>query len=173
MTTYQILITIISVIGMAGCSKNESKEIDNIDVKEYIELLSQNQYDSANLPAFTYKDIPALLEFRNDTQMITNYPTNFISSLALPKCKLGIYILWTIESIRAVAINSEYLVMRFPSQNPILAYKDTSELKLVSDNESHIAAANAYYDWWENNKQKNFDEFKDIDPLENTKYKWH
>ena len=83
------------------------------------------------------------------------------------------YVLWTIESVRAVAINSKYLIMRFPSQNPILAIKDSDESDLVTDNESHEIAAKAYFDWWENNKYKDFDEFKNIDPLIETDYRWH
>lgn len=47
------------------------------------------------------------------------------------------------------------------------------ELSLVYSNESHQIAAKAYFDWWENNKQKNFYEFKNIDPLKFTDYRWH
>jgi hypothetical protein len=47
------------------------------------------------------------------------------------------------------------------------------ELSLVYSNESHQIAAKAYFDWWENNKQKNFNEFKNIDPLKFTDYRWH
>jgi hypothetical protein len=144
-----------------------------MDVETYIELLKTNQYDSLNLPSFTYMDISALLQYRNETQIITNFPHNPISSLYGPECKLGMYILWTIESIRAVSINSEYLIMRFPSQNPILALRVSDELNLVSDNASHTIAADAYFDWWENNKNKDFDDFKNIDPLEDVDYRWH
>ncbi len=72
-----------------------------------------------------------------------------------------------------MAINSQYLIVRFPSQNPILALKDSDELELVYDNVSHEIAAKAYFDWWENNKHSNFNEFKNIDPLMETDYKWH
>ena len=63
--------------------------------------------------------------------------------------------------------------MRFPSQNPLLTLRNSVELSLVSDNVSHSIAAKAYYDWWETNKNKNFDDFKNIDPLADTDYKWH
>ncbi|NJK96021.1 MAG: hypothetical protein HC905_14895 [Bacteroidales bacterium] len=82
------------------------------------------------------------------------------------------YILWTIESIRAVANDSEYLVGRFPSQNPILEKKDFSEL-FIHSQESHEIVSKAYYDWWNSNKRKDFDSYKNIDPLRNTVYKWH
>lgn len=173
MKTAKILIFLFSLISIMGCEKNDSEKINNPNVDKYIELLRANKYDSLNLPAFTYKDIPALLNYRNEKQLISNYPHNPISSLYGPDCKLGIYVLWTIESIRAVAINSKYLIMRFPSQNPILAQRYSNELVLVYDDKSHEIAAKVYFDWWENNKHKNFNEFKNIDPLADTDYKWH
>lgn len=171
MKTLRTFILLVAFVGLISCDDN--KEMSNLTVDRYVELLRANQYDSINLPAFTYNDIPALLKYRNETQVITNFPHNGISSLYAPDCTLGMYVLWTIESIRAVAIGSKYLIMRFPSQNPILALRDSAALKLVNDDISHEIAARAYNDWWENNKQKNFNEFKNTDPLTGTKYKWH
>ncbi|MBU8892150.1 MAG: DUF4943 domain-containing protein [Bacteroidales bacterium] len=173
MKTLKFLIVLVSLIGIISCEKNDTNEIYDLSVEKYIELLKLNQYDSLYLPEFTYNDIPALLNYRNETQIITNFPHNGFSSLYMPDCKLGMYVLWTIESIRAVAINSEYLIMRFPSQNPILALKDSAELDLVYDNLSHEIAAQAYFDWWENNNHSDFNEFKNIDPLIETDYRWH
>lgn len=171
MKTLKTFILLVAFAGLISC--NDNKEISNLTVDRYVELLKANQYDSINLPAFTFNDIPALLKYRNETQVITNFPINGISSFYKPDCKLGMYVLWTIESIRAVSISSEHLIMRFPSQNPILALRDSTGFNLVYDESSHEIAAKAYYDWWENNKQKNFNEFKNIDPLTGTKYKWH
>lgn len=173
MKTLNFLIILISLIGIISCEKDDTEEIENISVEKYIELLKLNQYDSLNLPEFTYSDIPSLLNYRNETQIITNFPHNGISSLYAPDCKLGMYVLWTIESVRAIATDSPYLIMRFPSQNPILALRNSVELDLVYDNESHEIAAKAYFDWWENNKLKDFSEFKNIDPLGGTEYRWH
>lgn len=128
MKTFRYLFFLISLLGLISCDKKDNEDTNNLDVKTYIELLKSNRYDSINLPAFSYKDIPALLQYRNETQIISNFPHNPISSLIGPDCKLGIYVLWTIESIRAVSIKSEYLIYRFPSQNPILAYRNSEEL---------------------------------------------
>ena len=65
------------------------------------------------------------------------------------------------------------MIGRFPSQNPILALRDSEELELVFDDKSHEIAAHAYYEWWEDNKHKDFSDFKNIDPLEITDYRWH
>jgi len=157
-------------MGMTSCEKNDS---GNDDVDNYIELLKSGQYDAYELPDFNHTDIPALLQYRNEHQMITNFPHNPISSLYVPDCKLGIYVLWTIESIRAVAIDSEYLIGRFPSLNPILAQRDAEELEIVNADRSHEIVARAYDDWWENNRGKDFDDFKNIDPLIDTEYSWH
>lgn len=173
-TTIPIFIVcLISFNGTISCDKNEPEKASNFTVEKYIELLKSNSYDSLNLPAFSYADIPTLLEYRNETQIITNFPHNPISSLFRPECSLRMYVLWTIESIRAVATNSKYLIMRFPSQNPVLALRNATEFQMVTDSVSEIIAAQAYFDWWENNKQKDFNEFKFIDPLVNTDYRWH
>lgn len=116
MKTLKTFILLIAFVGLISCDDN--KEISNVTVDKYVELLKANQYDSINLPAFTYNDIPTLLKYRNDTQVITNFPHNGISSLYAPNCTLGMYVLWTIESIRAVSINSKYLIMRFRLKTP-------------------------------------------------------
>lgn len=173
MKVFKYLILLVSFLNLTSCDKQDNEITINPVVEIYINLLKSNQYDSLNLPSLTYKDIPALLQYRNEPHIINNFPRNPISSLYGSECKLGIYVLWTIESIRAVSINSKYLIMRFPSQNPILALKASDELVLVNNNESLEIAAKAYFKWWEKNKQKDFDEFKNIDPLQATAYKWH
>ncbi|TAF45054.1 MAG: DUF4943 domain-containing protein [Runella slithyformis] len=173
MKTLKLFLVLISFTALISCKKSESEVKTKLSVERYIELLKANQYDLSYLPAFTYQDIPALLKYRNETQIITNFSHNGISSLYAPNCTLGMYVLWTIESIRAVAIQSKYLIMGFPSQNPILALRVADELSLIYSAESHQIAAKAYFDWWENNKQKNFNEFKNIDPLKSTDYRWH
>ncbi len=161
------LMILTAVFGFIGCEKQE----DNPAVETYINQLITNQYESPELPAFKSSDIPALLRYRNETMIITNFPHNGISSLWAPECKLGMYVLWTIESIRAVEINSKYLIGRFPSQNPILALRASAELKLVYDDISQKEAAKVYYDWW--HSIHIFKDKMNIDPLKNTDYRWH
>jgi lipopolysaccharide export system protein LptC len=148
-----ICLTLFAIL-TSSCEDNSTTKSDSVE--NYVKLLKSNQYQSDNLPLLTYEDIPFLLEYRNETQTITNYPRNPISSFHQPECTLGRYVLWTIESIRAVSINSNSLVMRFPSLNPILASRNSNELIFVPDNTSHSIAAKAYYDWWTNNKNSDF-----------------
>lgn len=172
MKTVKLITVLVSLIISTSCHKDNNEEIKNVNVDQYIQQLKSGKYDSADLPAFTYLDIPALLAYRNETQKITNFPRNGISSFYQQDCTLGLYVLWTIESIRAVAISSKYLIGRFPSQNPLLEKSDYSEL-FLDTNKTHEIASKAYYDWWIANKKKEFSEFKNIDPLKNTVYKWH
>jgi hypothetical protein len=161
------LFLLTSLSALIGCEKQG----DNPEVEIYINQLKTNSYKAYELPAFKPADIPALLKYRNSTMTITNFPHNGISSLWAPDCKLGMYVLWTIESIRAVEINSKYLIGRFPSQNPILAFRASRELDLVYDNKSQEEAAKAYYEWWYSSYI--LVDKMNIDPLENTDYRWH
>ncbi len=111
------LVMLTVLFALIGCEEQG----DNPEVEAYISQLKSNSYKAYELPAFKPSDIPALLNHRNSTLMITDFPHNGISSLLAPDCRLGMYVLWTIESIRAVEIKSKYLIGRFPSQNPILA----------------------------------------------------
>ncbi len=160
------LFFLIILTSLAGCEKTA-----NPGVEEYISQLKSNQYTSYELPDFQPSDIPALLNYRNDTRVITNFPHNGISSMWAPECKLGMYVLWTIESIRAVEIDSENLIGRFPSQNPILALRNASDMVLVYDDKSQNEAAKAYYDWWYSAYLLS-DKMR-MDPLKGTDYKWH
>lgn len=90
MKTLKILIFCVSLISILGCDK-DSEELQNVDVEKYVEQLKKGEYESFDLPAFSYKDIPALLVYRNETQTITDFPHNGISSLWMPECSLVPY----------------------------------------------------------------------------------
>ena len=136
-----LFFTIVIVLSVClSCNKPDS---DNPNVENYVNLLKNVSYSSFELPNFSASDIPALLVYRNDTNNIKNVPANPISSFRMIQCKLGMVILWNIESIRALEINSERLIGRFPSQNPMLALRDKPST-WVFDEESHLSAARAY-----------------------------
>lgn len=170
MKTLKILLIYLCLISFFGCG--DDSDPSNISVERYVELLKKDDYDASELPNFTSKDIPALLTYRNESQLIKDFPVNMISSYWLPDCNLGMYVLWTIESIRARAIDSEYLIGTFPSQNPIVEKRDNPS-SVVANNEIQELIAKSYFDWWEINKNKDFDLFKEIDPLKDTEFRWH
>lgn len=167
MKTKSILLVLSLLLISISCEKQNT---NNTEVESYISLLKSGQYDSYNLPEFQPSEIPTLLKYINDTTSITKFPRNGISSYMQLKCKLGMVVLWTIESIRAVEIHSDRLVGRFPSQNPILAFRDTLS-KWSFDDKSHLIAAKAYDDWW--HSIHIFKDKMNIDPLKDTPYTWH
>ena len=141
-----LLIFFLLFSGLVRCDKEEAIDPENITVERYLNLLSADKYDE-EMPALSPSDIPALIEYRDDIRIITKYPRNPISSFYNPEIKLGIFVLWTIESIRAVEIESEYLVMRYPSLNPFFVTRNGGLLE-PKDAIAHKTAADAYYNWW-------------------------
>jgi hypothetical protein len=172
-TAYTSIFLILLLFFPSCTGNNGSKDfLSNAAVDLYVQQLKLGVYKDDQLPAFTPDAIPPLLEYRNDTTMITTYPHNPISSLYLPESRLGIYVLWTIESIRAVTIKSPNLTGRFPSQNPILAVRDSVTLTLDNSLNAQQIASDAYYHWWYPNRNRKFDVYKNKDPLENSPYRW-
>jgi len=167
MKNFKYLLVITLAVFLSGCEK----VTDNPKVDEYISSLKAGNYSSFDLPDLSSSDIPALLQYREDKTVITNFPRNGISSFYQADCKLGILVMWTIESIRAVDINSSQLIGRFPSQNPVLTLRSSAELSLVFDDNSMKIAANAYYHWWD--AVYLFKDRMSVDPLKDTDYKWH
>ena len=174
MKTLKLFIVLIPLLAFLSCEEKENKQTkEEIEVEKYVNALKTNQYDDKDLPAFTDKHIDALLKYRNEKDIITKYPRNPISSFYQAECELGVYVLWTIESIRAVVVNSEFLIGIFPSQNPILNLRDSEFLPIPYNSEAYQILSNVYYTWWTSNKDKTLIETMEINPLENTIYKWH
>jgi len=170
MKTLKTLITCLFLLIFLGCTNDSDPT--NITVERYVDLLKKGKYEADQLPNFTSQDIPTLLAYRNESQLIKDFPINMISSSITAECTLGMYVLWTIESIRARAANSEYLIGSFPSQNPVVEKRE--DFEWIAQSEAvRATVAQSYFDWWENNKNKDFDKFKEIDPLTDTGYRWH
>ena len=172
MKTSKLFLGLIPLVMLFGCDKKENV---HVGVDKYVQLLKSNKYIHSELPTFELEAIDGLLKYRNEKSTITIFPRNGLSSLYQPECMLGMYILWTIESIRVEATNSK-LFGRFPSSNPVLRLRDLSEgLILIDSKEAHQAASNAYNSWWSMRglTGADFNTWLMIDPLEGTKYAWH
>ena len=173
MKTLKLLFILIPFVVFFSCEKKEDRQLD---VEQYVKSLKSNTCESSGFPAFTLGDIDELIKYRNENDMITIYPRNPISSFYQEECKLGIYILWTIEAIRTGSVNSESWIGCFPSQNSILRLRDFSEgLIFVDNEEANQTASNSYYTWWtlRSITGASFSAWLNIDPLEDTKYAWH
>lgn len=168
--TFKISFLFIFIPCLFSCiDKSESPEMS---VERYVDLLKTGKYEHWELPEFSSKDISKLLSYRNEQQKIKNFPTNPISSYLTEESTLGMYILWTIESVRAKSLGSEFLTGSFPSQNPIVENRISFEL-IEQNLQVQQEIADRYIIWWESNKMKDFSEFDQIDPLEDTSYRWH
>ncbi|MEP2346778.1 MAG: DUF4943 family protein, partial [Algoriphagus sp.] len=107
MKTLKTLLTCLFLLTILGCEDDSDPSV--ISVEKYVELLKQGKYTADQLPDFSSSDIPALLAYRNESQPIKDFPVNTLSSSLTLECSLGMYVLWTIESVRARATNSQFL----------------------------------------------------------------
>lgn len=165
-----LTIFLLFLLVFAGCK--DQSESPNMSVDRYVELLKAGKYEHSQLPDFSSKDIPKLLTYRNENSTIVGFPVNTLSSSLTRECSLGIYVLWTIESIRAKSIGSPYLFGSFPSQNPVIEMRE--DRRYIEQNQQiQTAVADAYFEWWESNKGKDFSQFHQIDSLGSTEYRWH
>lgn len=165
-----LLLTFL-ILSFLRC-KEQPELSTSLKVETYVNQLKTNSFDSSAIPAFTKEDIPALLAHRYDVQPIKNFPVNPISSYYLEECTLGNYILWTIESIRLRSLKGEELIQGFPSANPVLQSKNDTATPLPLDETAQLAAAEAYYDWWMENRTRELEDFHASNPLEGTVYSW-
>ena len=175
MKTIKILILIGFFVGLLSCDKGDTDEIKNPDVETYIGLLKANQYDAIKLPEYSSNDIPALLQHINDFSVVNKFPYNLVSSYAPqnPDYRLGVLVLWTIEAIRVAECNEKH-IFGFPSQHPFVQTKsEPIEWIINHDDEVYDTIRQAYSKWWKDNEDKRFSNFCNIDPLENTNYRWH
>jgi hypothetical protein len=142
-----VLVIIMIVSALTSCEKTT---LDNMDVKTYVKLLKSGNYDFNNsnglpdLPPFKSTDIPELLTYANDVQIITK---------------------WTVESIRLTA---DKPFGRFPSMSPTLRIKGSEQIADVII--AHPIAYEAYLDWW--NSNIDFKQLRNKNPLVNTNYSW-
>ncbi len=156
-----------------GCADDESSVSNEVD--DFMAGLRSGKFENATgLPAFTVEAIPYLLAYRNDTRKVTQFPRNPLSSFIATELTMGIYALWTIESIRASVAPSGGAVFpgRFPSPNPVLAQFGGDGPSTAETLAAQPLAAAAYQAWWQQSQSVGVDELMTIDPLEITDFRW-
>ena len=123
------------------------------------------------LPDFSAQDIPALLHYANDFREIAYFPVNPISSFAPPTFRLGECLLWVIEAIRT-RTDVDMDPLRYPSLIPVLINDDNpNEVKGLNEEELQEAYT-LYNNWWEDNRNRDFNTFRFINPLAGSNYQW-
>jgi hypothetical protein len=164
-----------------SCEK-DSFNFENPDVEKFVQEIKNGTYDEYELneneeklwtkmPNFKKENIQKLIELAFDTTKITPWehiPLNPISSKPPYRIyedksciMLGEYLLWCVEGI----IEEK----TFASLTPILKNMKYREDKRLYGEEI-LKVRKIYQDWWEENKDGNWEE---INPLEGTPYEWH
>ncbi|MGK7390820.1 MAG: DUF4943 family protein [Candidatus Cyclobacteriaceae bacterium M2_1C_046] len=172
---YYLFPALISIIG-CNSAEQRTAEINrftypDIDAQEYIEQLKANSYRYYTLPKFHPDNIHFLMNYVSDTTHIDTFPVNPISSFRGQDSYVGFIVMWTIENIRSNYPYSDNLLDNYPSQYP--APYDTVMPHSYLKNFISFDEVSLYYqNWWTENSNKPFAEYKNIDPLANTKYKW-
>ena len=142
---------------------------ENMSVLQYMKQLENGTYESYELPLLDKNDIPTLIEYVQNKQIIAKHPTNPISSFHLDSVTLGVMAMWTIESIRLTEINNnKSTTYRYPSLNPRLV--DTT-YTITNKMELQYIASTSYANWWSKNYKSELSKLND-NPLQNTSIRW-
>ncbi len=169
-------ILLLSITGICSVFQSCEKETDGLpDVNVFIEQLKHGDYPDNRLPRFGLSQIPELLQYRNEKMLIESFPVNPVSSYYLPECRLGVYILWTIEYIRKRETGEADALLPWPSLSPVLTSKnpiDVAGPDFFDPDFLHEKAATAYYTWWENKRNVSAEAFVSTNPLQNTGIRW-
>jgi hypothetical protein len=151
-----------------GCEKDHWT---NPDVDQFVSMLKKGTYNDMFIPNYQPADIERLLHFANDFQTIKSFPVNPISSFMPTELRLGECLMWTIESIR-LKYDKTNGFERFPSLVPQLIIPGGTMEPGVATSDDLARAYNLYSKWWYENKSKAFDDFRNINPLEDAVLMW-
>jgi hypothetical protein len=161
------------LLSLISC-QDDDIQANQSEVDNYMARLQSGDYEAMELPPFTPEAIPALLRYSDGRKLITQFPRNPISSAYHPDCRLGLFALWTIESIRQTYIQADNKMPgRFPSLNPELAKRETYVYNPAEREVAQQAATVAYQAWWSRSQSISIDELMQIDPLADTEYLWY
>jgi hypothetical protein len=149
-----------------SCSKiNEPTTV----VEKFIEQVKRDKYTADTLPKFSPDAIPVLLQSATDFSKITKFPVNPVTAFRPVKLTVGECLMWTVENIR---LNyGKYTNESFPSFVPELHLKTDINVPRLTDTQLK-EVYNLYYNWWSNNKVKDFEEFRTKNPLQDSAYVW-
>lgn len=161
-----------------SCEKDEF-DINNPDVQKFVQQIKKGTYNCYEkgengenlwliMPKFTNNHIQSLIDFSNDTSHIASFPLNPISSRTpFPYGRdyliLGECLLWTVEGIRngyGYGSLDPYLIDTTLDESDKFKGLKGDEILIVRD---------IYKDWWYRFKNE---DWKTINPLENSSYVW-
>lgn len=139
------LLAICMLFTLSGCSE-ETLDYNNPNVELFVKQLKAGTYNTKNdkgvveVPHFTEKDIPVLLQHAEDLDIISSFPSAYNGNSG--KIRLGECMLWTIEGIR----------LGFPASlgcKMVRGNAKNYEAVYFLSNEEVLEAAARYQHWWE------------------------
>ncbi|MCP3933546.1 MAG: DUF4943 domain-containing protein [Bacteroidetes bacterium] len=159
------------ILSSSTCDKKD--EIPDTTIGIFIQNLMDNNLDGHFcIPGFDSDDIQELLEYRNDKTKISQYYSNPISSFRAPEVSLGIYTLWIVEAIRIHEAGEGKECLDFPSLNPRFGFRNLAMSSLPDQETAQNEVAKSYFLWWSSLNDQPFENYRNIDPMENTQYRW-
>lgn len=170
------LFLLTAIIFSMGCN-NPDYDIENPDVEKFVQQIKDGSYDNYHIgenreklwlqmPNFTEEHIPLLIKFSTDTTHIHSFPINPVSSRSPYPIGYGILgecLLWTVEGIRNGT--------KYGSLDPILIDNSKEEVEQYGgiNGIEVLKVQELYENWWNEYQSSNW---RDVNPLEKTKYKW-
>jgi len=169
--TFLPLVAVFSLV-LTNVPKDDSPDtstvvtVENQRVKALFESMRQKTYQGIEFPRLDLSDVPALLEYADNTRTLNCFPTNLESSQHQGECSEGMVALWLIEGVRQGG--------RYPSLNPLCFKKgvQTKDWNQASE-DNHKEVAQAYRAWWSKAKKLLPQEAKALLPLQGTDLSWH
>jgi hypothetical protein len=166
-------LLIVPILITIGCYNEERLDYYNPNVKLFVKQLKAGTYRTKSplgvveVPLFDEGDIPELLYYSDDLTKIHSFPLPSVSSCEGEAC-LGECMLWIVETIRIGQVAS--LGYRL-----VYADADNYERIYFLSDEEVLEASDFYRKWWED--VKNISPYPsvysyNIDPLQDSKYRW-
>lgn len=100
-----LLTVVLSLLTCVSCSE-ETLDYNNPDVDLFVRQLKAGNYNTKSpkgfveVPKFTEKDIPTLLNYAEDLTQVASFPLPPVSAYYSGKVRLGECMLWIVETIR-------------------------------------------------------------------------
>ena len=138
-------LIVFAGFALASCSE-ETLDYHNPDIELFVKQLKAGKYNTKNekglveVPNFTEKDIPALLKYAENLDIISSFPSAYNGNSG--KIRLGECMLWIVESIR----------LGFPASlgcKMVHANAPNYEALYFLTNEEVLDELARYRRWWE------------------------
>lgn len=136
----------------------------NERVKKLFAAMRDGTFRDAQLPKLGWEDVPSLIEMGGSATILKCFPTNPISSLAIPEVAEGVLALWFVEGIR--------VGKRFPSSNPLLLPSDDEGRDRNTSAANHAKALKSYREWWDKAAALPRDKAAAIEPVKSIGLRW-